>query len=82
MRFLLGWIVAVLFLTPVAADDKSDDPSGLTSRLKKAVKKAVDDDQTYDLHYRFNAGETVRWKVEHLVAHETKMQGVHQPAKR
>jgi hypothetical protein len=52
----------------------------LSSQLKAAAQRATGD-QTYLLTYRAKAGETIRWKVTHLVTVDTKIRGGEQTAK-
>ena len=62
-----------------AAETKAA-PADLTSQLK-AASKQVASEQTFLLQYRPEKGQTIRWKVVHLVTVDTKIRGSEQTAK-
>lgn len=71
--------------SPKAAESAGSTESGkksgdLGSRLKAAARQVVSD-QTHLLTYRAQVGETIRWKVTHLVTVDTKIRGGEQTAK-
>jgi len=59
--------------------ESQPDPK-LREKLKNSLKK-VASEQTYDLRYKLKPGEEIRWKVEHLVTHETSIKETRQTAK-
>ncbi len=61
------------------APAKASGPD-LTSQLK-AASKQVAGEQTFLLQYRPEKGQTIRWKVVHLVTVDTKIRGSEQTAK-
>lgn len=52
----------------------------LRGRLSAATKKIVDN-QTFDLRYKFQPGETVSWTAQHMIAQETRVKDTAQTAK-
>ncbi len=75
----LAILLTALSLCQAAADDPSPSPRSPLAELQ-AAKNAVTA-QEYELRYRLTPGETIRWKVVHLVTLETKIQGVTQSAR-
>lgn len=71
------FVLAACCAAPVLADE---DAGALSSKLKAAARQ-VTNEQTYQLRYRAEQGETLRWKVTHLVTVETKIRGTEQTAK-
>jgi len=64
-----------------AKDDPEPEPDPkLREKLKTSIKK-VASEQTYDLRYKLKPGEEIRWKVQHLVTHETSIKETRQTAK-
>ena len=61
----------------VASSAAGDD--NLTDQLNTAAQRAAG--ETYTLEYRFSAGETVRYRVTHLVTVDTTIEGTRQRAK-
>ena len=59
---------------------ETKDTADLTSQLK-AASKQVANQQTFQLQYRPEKGQTIRWKVVHLVTVDTKIRGSEQTAK-
>jgi hypothetical protein len=65
-----------LLATQTVHAQGSTNPKSALEEVKRELT-----DRTYYLRYRFQPGETVRWKVVHLVTVETKIQGVVETAK-
>ncbi|MEQ8787372.1 MAG: hypothetical protein RIC55_13785 [Pirellulaceae bacterium] len=56
-----------------ASSALGDDAENISSRLSSATRSAAN--ETFRLQYRFQPGETLRWKVVHLATTETTIQG-------
>lgn len=76
LLFAMAFVLGTLCATSVA---RSDDEAAAAKRLEKAKQFALE--EVFDLRYKFQAGETFRTKVVHLVTVETKIQGTSETAK-
>lgn len=63
------FLVAVSFVALVSATSRSQD---LASELREAAADLAT--TTYQLEYKFEEGEVIRYDVEHLVTVDTKFQ--------
>jgi hypothetical protein len=76
--FLLAFVAGTFFATGVVRSDETETDQA-AAKLEKAKKFALE--ELFDLRYKFQAGETFRTKVTHLVTVETKIQGTSETAK-
>lgn len=80
--FLGGWFSTTVLQSEDARPAAAESPSGtdLQAKLKSAAKR-LDAEQTYELRYKFEPGEFVRWRAVQLVTVDTKIRGTGQTAK-
>ena len=71
LSLLLAFCLSLHCLTPTSTAD--DEAKKLSAELEAAKKKLTEVRVT--LQYKFAKGETLHWKVEHLGATETTIQG-------
>lgn len=64
-------LLLVVFLAATAIAD--DAPPSPASQLNDAARKATA--KKYDLRYKFEKDETIRWRVSHLATTQTKIKG-------
>ena len=74
LSLLVAFYLSLLCLAPPSMAD--DDAKRLSAELEAVKKKLTEVRVTLQyLQYKFVKGETLRWKVEHLGATETTIQG-------
>ena len=76
MTFLLLLFFCGVPIWAVAGEDGAAERAAALAKAKQRLTAPQ-----YDLQYRFHPGETIRWKVVHLVTVHTKIKGTTQTAK-
>ena len=72
-------ILALAVAAPLGAEDST--PARDLSAELEAAKDRLTSQEEYLLRYKFASGETIRWKVVHLVTTDTKISGNSQTSK-